>query len=133
MRAAIVHLRLRAVVAGRDADGDSELGRGEEALVTVLDRGGGPDDAFVVEGLVLVPAPTDRDDRRIVDRIVDHLAEAVDQAFLIEGGEIDRQLGPCPQRAGDVDVEHHLAGRIRVACGISRYAVHRDDFNAGRR
>ena len=118
MRPAVTDPVVGAVVARGAGDGHSDQGRLGEGLVHGPHRLAGPGR--------LRPAPADRDHRRPVDRVVDRLADRVEEAAVRVGREIDDD--PCPgrHRAGDLDIEHHLAvgavgGRRLVPAAVDRH------------
>ena len=83
MRVAVLNLRLGPVVTGRDANCDAELRCRQQAVIDMIDCRRRPQNR-VVERLVFVPPPADRQHAGIVGRIIDNGAEAIDEALLVE-------------------------------------------------
>ena len=75
---------------------------------------------------VLRAAPADRDDRWLVGRVVDGLRDGVDEPLIGVGREVDDDLGARGDRAGHLDVEHHLAVGVLVGARAVGAAVDRD-------
>ena len=78
-------------------------------------------------------APADRDDRRLVDVVVDGGRDRVEEALVGVGREVDgdRRLGRDRRR--DLDVEHHLAvGAVGVGRMVAA-AVDADRLDVGSR
>src|SRR5262249_39567853 len=103
---------VRPIVARRNAYCYSHRGSGLEGLVERGHRLRGP--------VRLRPAPADRNDRRLVRRVVDCRLDRVEEAGIGVWREVDGDLGAGRDRAGNLDVEHNLAV---WSVGISRRVV----------
>ena len=105
---AVGDLVVGAVVAAGDAGGDPGVGQGLERVVDLVDGVLGPDVGPLGQPVA------DRGDRG-VRRVGQDGVDVGDPAGLGEGAEEDhdRRLGAGP--GDDLDVEHHLAGRVGVA------------------
>src|SRR5438309_3757070 len=123
----IVDAAIRAVISGRREDRDAEGGGFLKSLTHSVDRSLRPRETI---GLKFRPAPTDRNDRRLVDSVMNSLRHNIDPALFAPGSEVDGNFRAWRGGSGNVDIEQTFNRRI-VVPGIVGAAIDTDCGDGG--